>query len=185
MWGSNTITEADRRASKAVLVLPSQYDVNMFPPMKKHDDVTRLHTNDASDRPFILMRFAETYLIAAEAAFKKGDNAAAATLINVLRTRAAYRSTNTPAQNTAAAAANQITAADINIDFILTERTRELFGEWMRWYDLVRTKTLQSRLAAYNPVAAFNPTRDYLRPIPQSQINLVTTGPKYPQNPGY
>jgi hypothetical protein len=46
----------------------------------------------------------------------------------------------------------------------------------MRWYDLVRTKTLQSRLAAYNPVAAFNPTRDYLRPIPQSQINLVTNG---------
>jgi hypothetical protein len=69
--GSNTITEADRKASKAVLVLPSQYDVNFFPPMKKHDDVTRLHTNDASDRPFILMRFAETYLIAAEAAFKK------------------------------------------------------------------------------------------------------------------
>jgi len=24
-----------------------------------------------------------------------------------------------------------------------------------------------------------------LRPIPQSQIDLVTEGPKYPQNPGY
>ena len=185
LWGSNTITEANRRASKAVLVLPNQYDVNMFPPMKKHDDVTRLHTNDASDRPFILMRFAETYLIAAEAAFKAGNTANAATMINVLRTRAAFRATNSGAQNSAAAAANQITAADINIDFILNERTRELFGEWMRWYDLVRTKTLQSRLAAYNPIAAFNPARDYLRPIPQSQINLVTTGPKYPQNPGY
>jgi len=45
--------------------------------MKKHDDVTRLHTNDASDRPFILMSFAETYLISAESAFKKVDNAAA------------------------------------------------------------------------------------------------------------
>jgi hypothetical protein len=185
LWGSNTITEADRKASKAVLVLPSQYDVNFFPPMKKHDDVTRLHTNDASDRPFIFVRFAETYLIAAEAAFKAGNNANAATMINVLRSRAAYRTANTPAQNAAAALANQITAADINIDFILNERTRELFGEWMRWYDLVRTKTLQSRLATYNPVANFNPTRDYLRPIPQSQINLVTTGPAYPQNPGY
>ena len=185
LWGSNTITEADRRASKSVLVLPNQYDVNMFPPMKKHDDVTRLHTNDASDRPFILMRFAETYLIAAEAAFKAGNSANAATMINVLRTRAAYRPTNSGAQNSAAAAANQVTAGQITIDFIMDERTRELFGEWMRWYDLVRTKTLQSRLAAYNPVAAFNPSRDYLRPIPQSQINLVTTGPKYPQNPGY
>ena len=185
LWGSNTITEANRRASKAVLVLPNQYDVNMFPPMKKHDDVTRLHTNDASDRPFILMRFAETYLIAAEAAFKAGNTANAATMINVLRTRAAFRATNSGAQNSAAAAANQITAADINIDFILNERTRELFGEWMRWYDLVRTKTLQSRLAAYNPIAAFNPARDYFEANPQSQINLVTTGPKYPQNPGY
>ena len=185
MWGSNTITEADRRASKAVLVLPSQYDVNMFPPMKKHDDVTRLHTNDASDRPFILMRFAETYLIAAEAAFKAGNNGNAATAINALRTRAAFRPTNSGAQNSAAAAANQVTAGQITIDFIMDERTRELFGEWMRWYDLVRTKTLQSRLAAFNPIAAFNPARDYLRPIPQSQINLVTTGPKYPQNPNY
>ena len=185
LWGSNTITEADRKASKSVLVLPNQYDVNMFPPMKKHDDVTRLHTNDASDRPFIFVRFAETYLIAAEAAFKAGNSANAATMINVLRTRAAFRSTNSGAQNSAAATANQVTAGQITIDFIMDERTRELFGEWMRWYDLVRTKTLQSRLAAYNPVAAFNPSRDYLRPIPQSQINLVTTGPKYPQNPGY
>ncbi len=185
LWGFNTITEADRRASKSVLVLPNQYDVNMFPPMKKHDDVTRLHTNDASDRPFIFVRLAETYLIAAEAAFKAGNSANAATMINVLRTRAAFRSTNSGAQNSAAAAANQVTAGQITIDFIMDERTRELFGEWMRWYDLVRTKTLQSRLAAYNPVAAFNPSRDYLRPIPQSQINLVTTGPKYPQNPGY
>jgi hypothetical protein len=185
LWPTTTITEADRRASKAVIVLPNQYDVNFFPPMKKHDDITKLHTNDASDRPFILMRFAETYLIAAEAAFKAGNTTNAATMINVLRTRAAFRTTNSAAQNTAAAAAMQITPAQITLDFLLDERTRELFGEWTRWYDLVRTKSLQARLATYNPIANFNPARDYLRPIPQSQINLVTTGPKYPQNPGY
>jgi hypothetical protein len=131
------------------------------------------------------MRFAETYLIAAEAAFKAGNTTNAATMINVLRTRAAFRTTNSAAQNTAAAAAMQITPAQITLDFLLDERTRELFGEWTRWYDLVRTKSLQARLATYNPIANFNPARDYLRPIPQSQINLVTTGPKYPQNPGY
>jgi starch-binding outer membrane protein, SusD/RagB family len=185
LWGTNTITEADRRASKAVLVLPSQYDVNFFPPMKKHDDITKLHTNDASDRPFILMRFAETYLIAAEAAFKAGNTTNAATMINVLRSRAAYRTTNSAAQNAAAATAMQITPGQVTLDFILDERTRELFGEWMRWYDLVRTKSLAARLAAYNPIANFNATRDILRPIPQSQINLVTTGTPYPQNPGY
>ena len=131
------------------------------------------------------MRFAETYLIAAEAAFKAGNNANAAAMINVLRTRAAFRTTNDAAQNAVAATANQITPGDISLDFLLNERTRELFGEWMRWYDLVRTKSLGTRLATYNPIAAFDPAKHYLRPIPQSQINLVTTGPKYPQNPGY
>jgi starch-binding outer membrane protein, SusD/RagB family len=131
------------------------------------------------------MRFGETYLIAAEAAFKAGKPADAAAMINVLRTRAAFRTTNTPAENVAAAAAMQITPAQVTIDFIMDERTRELYGEWMRWYDLVRTKTLASRIATYNPVAAFDPAKHYLRPIPQTQINLVTTGPKYPQNPGY
>ncbi|MES1217917.1 MAG: RagB/SusD family nutrient uptake outer membrane protein, partial [Bacteroidota bacterium] len=168
--GLASVTEADRRASKSYLITTNQYDVNMYPPMKKHDDVSRAHTNDASDRPFPLMRFAETYLIAAEAAFKAGNSGNAATMINVIRSRAG---------------ALPITAGDVTIDFILDERTRELFGEWMRWYDLVRTKTLQSRLATYNPVANFNANRDYLRPIPQSQIDLVTTGPKYTQNPGY
>ena len=170
LTGLASVTETDRRASKAYLVTTNQYDVNFFPPMKKHDDVTRAHTNDASDRPFPLMRFAETYLIAAEAAFKAGNNANAATMINVIRSRAG---------------ALPITPADVTIDFILDERTRELFGEWMRWYDLVRTKTLTARLAAYNPIPNFNPNRDYLRPIPQTQIDLVTTGTKYPQNPGY
>lgn len=153
--------------------------------MKKYDDSTKLHTNDASDRPFIMMRFAEIYLIAAEAAFKAGNNVNSAAMINVLRTRAAFRTSNTATQNAAAIAANQITPGNINIDFIMDERTRELYGEWMRWYDLVRTKTLAARIATYNPVAAFDPAKHYLRPIPQTQINLVTTGPKYPQNPGY
>jgi hypothetical protein len=170
LTGLASVTESDRRASKSYLITTNQYDVNMFPPMKKHDDVTKAHTNDASDRPFPLMRFAETYLIAAEAAFKAGNNIDAANMINVIRSRAG---------------ALPITPADVTVDFILDERTRELFGEWMRWYDLVRTKSLASRLAAYNPIANFNPGRDYLRPIPQSQIDLVTTGPKYPQNPGY
>ena len=183
--GRNGVTEAERRASKAYILMPSQYDNNIFPAMKKYDDSTKLHTNDASDRPFIMMRFAEIYLIAAEAAFKAGNNVNSAAMINVLRTRAAFRTSNTATQNAAAIAANQITPGNINIDFIMDERTRELYGEWMRWYDLVRTKTLAARIATYNPVAAFDPAKHYLRPIPQTQINLVTTGPKYPQNPGY
>jgi len=127
------------------------------------------------------------YLIAAEAAFKGGASLQdAANMINVLRTRAALKSNQTAAQYAAAVADQQITGAQINLDFILNERSRELFAEDTRWWDLSRTKTLVARVKAYNTEAAAG-VQDYnmLRPIPQSQIDLVTEGPKYPQNPGY
>ena len=143
--------------------------------------------NDYSDRPYILFRFSEVYLVAAEAAFKGGATLQdAANMINVLRTRAALKANQTAAQYTAAVAAQQITAAQVTLDFILEERSRELFAEDTRWWDLSRTKTLVARVKAYNTEAAAG-VQDYnmLRPIPQSQIDLVTEGPKYPQNPGY
>lgn len=178
------VTEEERRAFRGVLFAPSQYTGSMYPAMKKYDDITRLTPNDPSDRPFIMFRFADTYMVAAEAAFKAGKLDDAANHINVIRQRAAFLSSRNAEQNAAAANAMKITTTDLNIDFIMDERTREFYGEYQRWYDLVRTKTLKDRLAKYNPIAGFKDFH-YLRPIPQSQINLVTTGTPYPQNPGY
>jgi len=132
-------------------------------------------------------------LIAAEAAFKGGGTLQnAADMLNVLRQRAAYRSNKSAAQNTAAAAAMTITPAQVTLDFILDERTRELYGEYQRWWDLVRTQTLSARLNTWNKLEAYpkysasNPPNAFaLRPIPQTQIDLVTQGPAFPQNPGY
>jgi hypothetical protein len=188
------VTPAERAAFKGIMFEPDHisgvavpYTAAYFPSVRKFDDSTRGDMNDYSDRPYILFRFADVYLIAAEAALKGGATLQdAANMINVLRTRAALKANQTPAQYAAAVIAQQVTAAQITLDFILDERSRELFAEDTRWWDLSRTQKLVERVKLYNSEAGagiqpFN----MLRPIPQSQIDLVTQGPKYPQNPGY
>lgn len=188
------VTAAERAAFKGIIFEPEHlagatvpFTASYFPSVRKFDDSTRGDLNDYSDRPYILFRFADVYLVAAEAAFKGGATLQdAADMINVLRTRAALKANQTPAQYAAAVAAQQITPAQVTLDFILDERSRELFAEDTRWWDLSRTQKLVSRVQLYNPEGAAGvQSYNMLRPIPQSQIDLVTEGPKYPQNPGY
>lgn len=175
------------RPFKGIIAPPSLWKSDLYPAIKKHMDPSRgSNFNDPSTRPVVITRFSEVYLVGAEAYLQSGNKAKAAELLNVVRQRAAYRKTNTAAQNAAAAAAMTITADDVTVDFILDERSREFFGEWMRFQDLVRTKSLVRRIQAWNNEAGPY-VKDFhmLRPIPQSQIDRTVEGPAFTQNTGY
>jgi hypothetical protein len=127
-------------------------------------------TQSANFDDYIAIRLAETYLLKAEAQFKLGDLPGAATTINVIRARSK---------------ASPVTAVDINIDFILDERSRELFLEEQRRYTLLRTGKWFQRTKAFNHFGGENIVlRDTLFPIPQAVIDANITKPM-PQNPGW
>jgi hypothetical protein len=150
-----------------------------FPSLKKFQDNLRANlTAQEGGKVFVVYRLGEVYLIAAEAALGLNNTAEAATYINVLHRRAA-----SPAHKND----YDISAGQVTLDYIMEERERELAGEFNRWYDLVRPGAdyFVNRVKKYNPHATSVATKHALRPIPQSQIDGVVQGPKYPQNPGY
>jgi hypothetical protein len=111
-----------------------------------------------------ITRVAETYLLRAEAKFRKGDLAGAAADINEVRGRAH---------------APLISAADVTIDYILDERVRELYGEEYRWNTLLRMggNIPNDRITRYGWAIVDEPrwsgtlAQDFLFPIPQQFID--------------
>lgn len=158
------------------VITRDEYTAKLFPTMNKWIDDSRPNRQHTQgQRDFIYMRLADAYLIRAEARMMQGDMEGAAEDLNVVRRRGAW-----PGME----AANEITAADVNIDLILDDRAKELVGECHRWNDLVRTGKLVERARLYNDDAAPN-IQDFhtVRPIPQDQIDRTSGG--YTQNPGY
>lgn len=173
------LSTAEKARAKYSYFPPSLQNDRYYPTLTKFLDARRLDVNDdRGSRDFLVFRISEAYLIAAEALMMTGNTAEALTYVNAVRTRAAKPGSQ---------AAMQVTAAQLNIDFILDERAREFLGEMMRWFDLVRTKKLVERVKKYNPQGAPN-IKDFhvLRPIPQDQIDRTEGGAAaFPQNAGY
>lgn len=177
-------TAAQIAAKPYMVLTPSKYTDAAFPSFnKKFIDPFRLTLNDTrGSRDWQLFRLAETYLIAAEALMRDGNLTEAVTYVNAVRERAAKPGVLKTDMD--------VTTAALNMNFILDERSRELAGEGMRWFDLVRTGTLVSRVKLYNNYAqsGFNPATNIqafhaLRPIPNAQITLTSN--KFLQNTGY
>lgn len=137
-----------------------------------------------------VMRLAEAYLLRAEARMQQGKKEEAAADINVLRDRAFkdYRiSSGNPE-------AGKVSATDMNIDFILDERIRELVSEENRRMTLVRTGKLAERWEKYHDrgdkvpenklSSGFDANKHVLLPIPLSEVQLNKDA-NLEQNPGY
>ena len=172
----------NRNGNHYLIFTPDAYNGRaIFPTITKFLDKTRAVPNDNTDRSYNIFRLGETYLLAAEAAFKLGDNTNAAKYINAIRERARNK-------ETCVQGALDIKPSEVTLDFILEERTRELLAEHCRWADLARTGTLMERVKKYDDGLACEnimPERHWLRPIPQKQIDQTTTGTPYPQNPNW
>ncbi len=159
-----------------------QFEIGDFPPTtpdrpynwpstRKWDDafIEDLTESDGyKDQPYL--RLAETYLLLAEAQLRQGKTGEAAENLNTIRRRSN---------------ATEITGADVDIDFILDERSRELIAEEHRRYTLLRLGVWFERTKQYNAQSGPN-IEEYnqLYPIPQSVID-ANLDREFPQNPGY
>jgi hypothetical protein len=162
---------------------PFFFNERLFPVINKFFDPRRPTIQwERGSRDWFLFRVADAYLLRAEARFKLNDQAGALADLNVVRTRAAK-----PGR-----VAQMQLVGPVTIEMILDERAREMDAEQCRWFDLVRTNTLVSRVTQYNPQAHVGGTlagaaniqaHHVRRPIPQTQIDRTVGG--YPQNCGY
>ena len=72
------------------------------------------------------------------------------------------------------------------VKFQLTGST--VVAEWLRWFDLKRTKKLVSYKRVHNPATnGDNPVSEtnYLWPIPTSFLDKLENAEEFGQNPGY
>lgn len=150
---------------------------SFYPSLVKHNS-SNYYTNNPSNNRYgnlnatFMMRMAEVYLIAAEADIYVNGGGNAPGYINKIRNRAGAA----------------LLTGGVTVRTILDERARELCGEYVRFYDLKRTRKLnKSYLMETNPDVGqyFNDNQHEVRPIPTGFLNTLQDGGTYYQNPNY
>ena len=123
-----------------------------------------------------VIRLSEIYLIAAEAAFHS-DKALAAEYLNAIRERAPNL--------------DPATAATVSIDMILDERSKELFAEGQRFFDMMRLDKSITFNDDLGGIAVSHREKTIDRsffktilPIDESELN-ANPGLRQQQNPNY
>jgi len=182
----NAVTTKNVKTGDPVINAPGDTLESMFPYTRKWDSF------DPADgwgwtciKDFPMMRLGETYLLRAEARIENENPSGAAADINILRDRAFKQAR----LDTANPNLGKVSAGEIDFDFILDERARELFAEENRRMTLMRTGKLIER-AKLNTESTIKGTisgldpRILLFPIPLSEIQR-NKDVEWENNPGY
>ena len=136
---------------------------------------TDKHIDGKPDNGFVpdwyIFRVADTYLLRAEAYLKAGNKGGAVKDVNTVRERAK---------------ASLINENQLDIDYILDERARELLGEEQRFMTLSRMNMVYQRTKKYGRNVSAASIQEYnnLLPIPQSAIDSNLEA-ELRQNEGY
>lgn len=138
-------------------------------PFKYNLGVDQISPGSNPTQFYMLLRFAEQYLIRAEAEAELGQTAAALSDLNTIRARAALGP-----YSGAIDKASLLTAIE-------HENQIEFFCEWgHRWFDLIRWGNAATTLTNTKSISV--PTSALLLPIP---VQETQTDPNLGQNPGY
>ncbi|MBP5504132.1 MAG: RagB/SusD family nutrient uptake outer membrane protein [Bacteroidales bacterium] len=191
-------------------IFPASFKMSGF--SQESDDVKGIRPyqslgkpNANNVRPYYIAKFSELYLVAAEAAVKGATGSQSARdLVNVLRARAGKWNYSVAEDKAISAdySADLVAATpdDIDIKYIMLERSREFFGEGFRRLDLIRTQTWEELAGSYKicgpnvgdwTLEEFNreiKPEYYLSPIPVGQMDGLQMSDEEKaayQNPGY
>ena len=155
----------------------SGYGVTKFKNVDSNGNPGSDSGGDFTDTDIPLIRLAEIYLNYAEAVLRGGGGSTGTAVdkINELRERAYGDATG------------NITAGDLTLDFVLDERSRELYWEGTRRTDLIRYGyfTSGSYLWPWKGNIASGSSVDSFRNLFPLPTNLLTVNPNLTQNEGY
>ncbi len=176
----DTYDAADRRREVTFITEinnPNGSTTTIRPYIQKYWDRAAEPQGNGSTNDYPVIRYADVLLMYAEASNELGNSAEAHKYINIVRRRArfdgsVYRNTVPDYVNLSQ---QEFRAA------VLKERRLEFVAEGQRWFDLVRTKTLETLVPIAKPGITPAP-KNYLYPIPQREIDL---NPNLVQNTGY
>lgn len=175
----NIFDRADRRREVTFITEINGKDgtLEIRPYIQKFWDRAAEPKGNESSNDFPVIRYSDVLLMYAEAMNEMGDIETAHTYVNMIRKRARFDGMDyvNGVPDYVGLSKEEMREA------ILKERRMEFIAEGHRWFDLVRTNTLEQKVPVAKP--GVHPTdKHFLFPIPLHEIDLNTN---LKQNSGY